>query len=125
MQAVVRKPGTSFGNPLLANVLGVILAALLTAALTSTPVPLLDSDSSIFLAAVALGMTMCAFGGVGRAPAKYGWAHPVTLFGIVIGTVMLLVVAGVLPGLVATHLGLSAFAALLVLKWVVGLVFVR
>jgi hypothetical protein len=37
MQAVVRKPGTSFGNPLLANVLGVILAALLTAALTSTP----------------------------------------------------------------------------------------
>ena len=125
MQAAVRKPVASFGNPVLANVLGVILAALLAAGLTSTPLPLLESDSAIFVVALALGMTMCAFGGVGRAPAKYGWAHPVTLFGIVVGTVMLLLTAGVFSGHVATHVGLSAFAALLALKWVVGLAFVR
>ena len=43
MQATVRKPATSFGNPLLANALGVMIAALVAAALTSTPVPLLGA----------------------------------------------------------------------------------
>jgi hypothetical protein len=125
MQATVRKPATSFGNPLLANALGVMIAALVAAALTSTPVPLLGSDSAVYLAVLVLGMAMCALGGVGRAPTKYGWAHPVTLFGIVVGTVMLLLAAGVLSGQVAARVGLSAFAVLLAMKWAVGLAFVR
>lgn len=125
MQATLRKPATAFGNPLVANLLGVIIAALLLAALTSTPVPLLGSDVAIFLAVLVLGMSMCALGGVGRAPMKLGWAHPVTLFGIVVGTAILLVAVGVLSGQVATDVGLGAFVALLAIKWAVGLAFVR
>ena len=125
MQATVRKPTTSFDSPLVANALGVILAALLAAALTGTPIPMLASESAIFVAALVLGMSMCAFGGIGRAPTKYGWSHPVTLFGIAIGTVIVLLAAAVFSGGVAARVGISGLAALVALKWVVGLAFVR
>ncbi len=44
-----------------------------------------------------------------------------TLFGILIGAVMLLLAEAVLSGQVATHVGLSAFAALFAMKWAIGL----
>jgi hypothetical protein len=125
MQATLRKPAATFGNPLVANVLGLITAALVLAALTRTPLPLLGSDVVMFLAVLVLGMSMCALGGVGRAPVKYGWTHPVTLLGIMLGIIMLLLAGGVLFGQVATPVGLTALAALLAIKWAVGLAFVR
>ena len=125
MHATMQKPATSFGSPLLANVIGIAVAALLVAALTNTPVPLLGSERAIFVAVVLLGVTMCGLGGVGRAPMKYGWMHPVTLFGIGVGTIMLMLLAGVLLGQVTEQIGLSVFAALFAMKWLVGLAFVR
>jgi hypothetical protein len=125
MQATMHKPATSFGSPLLANLIGIAIAALLVAALTNTPVPLLASERAIFVAVVLLGVTMCALGGVGRAPMKYGWNHPVTLFGIALGTIMLLLAAGVVLGYFTEQIGLIVFAALYAMKWVVGLTFVR
>ena len=56
---------------------------------------------------------------------KYGWTHPVTLFGIAIGTIMLLLVAGVVLGQLTDQIGLMVFAALFAMKWAVGLAFVR
>ena len=125
MRAMMQTPATSSGSPLFANVIGLAIAALVVAALTSTPVPLLGSERAIFVAVVLLGMTMCALGGVGRAPMRYGWMHPVTLFGSAIGTVMLLLVAGVVFGRVTEQVGLSVFGVLFAMKWAVGLAFVR
>jgi hypothetical protein len=51
-----------------ANLIGIVIAALVVAALTSTSVPLLGSQRAIFVAAVLLGVSMCSLGGVGRAP---------------------------------------------------------
>jgi hypothetical protein len=125
MQATLRKPHPSFGSPLLANLIGIVIAALIAAALTNTSVPLLASERAIFVAVLLLGVSMCSLGGVGRAPMKYGWMHPVTLFGIAIGTIMLLLAAGVVLGQVADLIGLTVFGALFAMKWAVGLAFVR
>jgi hypothetical protein len=125
MQATMQKPGTSVGSPLFANLIGIVIAALVVAALTNTPVPLLGSELAVFVAVVLLGLTMCSLGGVGRAPRKFGWMHPVTLFGIAVGTIMLLLAAGVVLGQIAEQIGLMVFTALFAMKWVVGLVFVR
>ena len=125
MHVTMQKPAASFGSPLLANVIGIAVAALLVAALTNTPVPLLGSERAIFVTVVLLGVSMCGLGGVGRAPMKYGWMHPATLFGIAVGTIMLMLLAGVLLGQVTEQIGLSVFAALVAIKWLVGLAFVR
>jgi hypothetical protein len=125
MHVTMEKQARSFGNPLLANVLGIAVAALLAAALTNTSVPLLESERAIFVVVVLLGVSMCSLGGVGRAPMKYGWMHPITLFGIAVGTVMLLLAAGVVLGQLPEQIGLSVFAALFAVKWVVGVAFVR
>jgi hypothetical protein len=101
------------------------IAALVVAAFTNTSVPLLGSERAVFVAVVLLGVIMCSLGGVGRAPMKYGWTHPVTLFGIAIGTIMLLLVAGVVLGQLTDQIGLMVFAALFAMKWAVGLAFVR
>jgi hypothetical protein len=125
MHATMQKPATLFGSPLSANFVGIAIAGLLVAALTNTPVPLLGSERAIFVAVVLLGITMCSLGGVGRAPVKYGWTHPVTLFGIAVGTVMLLLAVAVVLGQLTDQVGLRLFAGLLAMKWVVGLAFIR
>jgi hypothetical protein len=127
MQATMQKPATSLGSPVLANLIGIVIAALVVATLTNTslPLPLLGSERAVFVAAVLLGVTMCSLGGVGRAPMKFGWMHPVTLFGIAVGTIMLLLAASVVLGQVTEQIGLMVFTALFAPKWVVGLAFVR
>jgi hypothetical protein len=124
MQATTQKPATVFGSPLFANLIGIVIAALLAVALTNT-LPLLGSERAIFLTVLLLGVTMCSLGGVGRAPMKYGWVHPVTLFGIAVGTTMLLLAAAVVVGQLSEQVGLSIFAVLFAMKWAVGLAFVR
>jgi len=79
----------------------------------------------MFVAVVLLGVTMCALGGVGRAPMKYGWTHPVMLFGIAVGTVMLLLTAAVVLGQITDQVALRIFAALFAMKWGLGLALVR
>jgi len=125
MQATLQKPVTGFASPLIANLVGIVIVVLLGAAVTSTPVPLLGSERVLFVAALVLGVTMCALGGVGRAPAKFGWTHPVALSGIALGMVMLLLTAGVVLGQMTDQVGLRMFAALFAMKWGVGLALVR
>lgn len=125
MQTTLSKPAAYSGSPIAATLLGAATAGLLIAALTNTAIPLLGSERAIFLALVVLGMTMCSLGGMGRAPAKYGWTHPVTLFGIAVGTVMLLLTGGVVDGQIADRVAINIFAGLFAIKWLVGLTFVR
>jgi hypothetical protein len=125
MQATLQRPASGFASPLIANLVGIVIVVLLGAAVTNTPVPLLGSERVLFVAALALGVTMCALGGVGRAPAKFGWTHPTTLFGIAVGTIMLLLTLGVVLGQITDQAGLRIFAALFAMKWGVGLALVR
>jgi hypothetical protein len=113
------------GSPLIANLLGVGIAALVLAALSNTSIPLLGSDRAVFIALLILGMVMCTLGGVGRAPAMYGWASPVTLCGIAVGTLILVLTAAALTGQVADRLAIEVLAGLMAIKWTVGLVFLR
>src|SRR5690242_5586927 len=98
MQTTMRRPATSSGSRLVANLIGVVIVALVVATLTNVSVPLLGSERCTFVAVVLLGITMCSLGGVGRAPRKYGWMHPVTVFGTAVGTIMLLLAAAVMLG---------------------------
>jgi hypothetical protein len=68
MRTTMPRPATSSGNPLIANLIGIVIVALVVATLTNTSIPLLGSEHAIFVAVVLLGVTMCALGGVGRAP---------------------------------------------------------
>jgi hypothetical protein len=71
---------------------------------------------------------MCSLGGVGRAPAKFGWTHPVTLFGITVGTTLLVLAGAVLTGQLQDRFAIIIiiiFGALFAIKWAVGLAFVR
>ncbi|MBI3971919.1 MAG: hypothetical protein HY332_11570 [Chloroflexi bacterium] len=92
--------GPSAPSPLAANLLGVIAAMLVLAVITNTSasVPLLSSDRAAFYALVLIGMAVCTMGGIGRAQASLGWTHPITLVGIVLGTLALLLIGMVLTG---------------------------
>jgi hypothetical protein len=144
MQTTMRSPAVYTGSPLAANLLGIAIAALVVAVLTNTPLPLLGSDRGVFIAMVILGMTMCSLGGVGRAPKMHGWTHPITLFGIAVGTLMLVLTAAVLIGQTAfldpfaftvgvglpieaarDRAAIIVLAGVMSIKWIVGLLFVR
>ena len=143
MQATIQKPTAYSGSAAVANLIGAAIALLIFAVLTNSPIPLLGSDRATFIALIILGTTMCALGGVGRAPSRYGWTHPVTLFGIVVGIVAMLLAAAVLVGQpafldpIATIVGRTSVDAghdrpaivvlgvLMAIKWLVGLVYVR
>jgi hypothetical protein len=135
---------TVAGNALAANLLGVLATFMVVALLANVRLPLLGSDRTAFIALALVGMTMCALGGIGRAQSTLGWTDPVTLAGIVIGSLALLLVAAVLAGKaeflapVATLVGgtstvesttdraaMLILAGLIALKWAIGLLFLH
>lgn len=89
---------TVAGNALAANLLGVLATFMVVALLANVRLPLLGSDRTAFIALALVGMTMCALGGIGRAQSTLGWTDPVTLVGIIIGSLAVLLVAAVLTG---------------------------
>jgi hypothetical protein len=135
---------TFTGNAVAANMLGVAAAVIVVALLANIRLPLLGSDRAAFIALVVVGMTMCALGGIGRAQSTLGWTDPITLVGIIIGSVALVLVAAVLTDRAGFLAPISAFvggtsslesstdraatvilAGLIAVKWVIGLVFLR
>jgi hypothetical protein len=126
-------------GPLIANGLGIVAVLLVAAVLTNTSVPFISGDRAAFVALAVIGMSMCALGGIGKAQAGLGWAHPLTIVGIVLGSLALLLVAAVLTGRagflepVATATGgraaaeavtdraaLLVLAGIIALKWALG-----
>src|SRR6266542_4471030 len=133
-------------GPAFASILGLAALALVVGVLTSATqsLPLIGSDRGAFLVLVVVGMTMCALGGIGVAPTRLGWSHPVTIVGIALGTLIGLIVvlaligqgaflvplATALPGAsaVATspeRAALLLVTALIVLKWLIATVLLR
>jgi hypothetical protein len=133
-------------GPASASILGVAALALVVGVFTraTSGFPVIGSDRGALIALVAVGMTMCALGGIGVAPTLLGWTHPVTIAGIVLGTVIGVVVvlplvgrgdvlvplASALPGggAVATSPERAAMLltiALMALKWLIATVLLR
>lgn len=135
---------TFTGNTFAANVLGILAALIVAAMVANIRLPLIGSDRAAFLSLVVVGMTMCALGGIGRAQSTLGWTDPVTLVGIVIGSLALVLVAAVLTGRadvlapVAALIGGTStsesstyraatvvLAGLMAVKWAIGLLFLH
>lgn len=89
---------TFTGNAVAANLLGILAALMVVALLANIRLPLLASDRAAFIAVAVVGFTMCALGGIGRAQSTLGWTDPVTLVGIIIGSLALVLIAAVLTG---------------------------
>ncbi len=74
----------------------------------------------VYLAAVAGGMALCTRG-IGQAPI-YGWLHPISLAGGLLGSAALLLSASVLVGLrlgsltISPRTGLAALAGIMIVK---------
>jgi hypothetical protein len=81
-------------NPMAAIGLGAIAAIIVGAALANASLPWLGSGRGPFIALVIVGLVLC---GVGMGPFGYrmGWAHPLTIAGILLGiTALVVIVAG-------------------------------
>ncbi len=108
-------------------------------ALTSDSVPIVGSPRGALIAIAVIGMASCAVAGIGQAP-TIGWTHPITIFGIVVGIFALVIAAaglfgwdalvspasGIVPvgtNVAATteRLAIGLLAALIAVKWVVGI----
>lgn len=108
-------------------------------ALSSDTPPIVGSVRGALLAVAVVGMAACAVGGIGQAP-LIGWAHPITIIGIVAGVLALGLVgaglfgwdalvrpaegivpvgAAVLP--TTERLAIGLLAGLIAVKWVVGI----
>jgi hypothetical protein len=135
---------TFTGSAFAANLLGILAALMVVALLANIRLPLLGSDRAAFISLVVVGMAMCAVGGIGRAQSTLGWTDPVTLVGIVIGSLALVLIAAVLAGRadflapVAALVGGTSTAesstdraatlvlgGLIALKWAIGLLFLH
>jgi hypothetical protein len=135
---------TFTGNALVANLLGVLAALIVLALLVNIRLPLLGTDRAVFIALVVVGVNMCAFGGIGRAQSTIGWTNPITVVGIVIGSLALVLAAAVLTGKAGFLAPVSALvggtsslesatdraatlvlAGLIAMKWAIGLLFLR
>ena len=82
--------GVLTATNLVVLVLGVVATIIFYLRITERPVPLIDGDRAIFLVLLVIGMGMCTLGGIGPATSNYGWAHPLTITGAVIGVLALL-----------------------------------
>ena len=110
-------------------------------ALSSDSVPVVGTARGALIAIAIVGMAACAVAGIGQVPTTaVGWSHPITILGIVIGIVALVVAgaglfgwdalvrpaAGVIPlgatvAATTERLAIGLLAALIVVKWIVGI----
>jgi len=88
-------PAPAAGSPVATIALGIVATLLVAAVVTGRRVPLLRSDRAVLLALLVIGMAMCSRG-IGRALASFGWVHPITLTGVVLGTCILAIAGSAL-----------------------------
>ena len=138
-----RREGGMGIPPAIAFILGtaglVVTLWLAWQALTSDTIPIVGSVRGALLAMAIVGMAACAVGGIGQAPI-IGWAHPLTILGIVAGVVALALIgaglfgwdavvrpaAGVVPvaaslAVTTERLAVGLLASLIVAKWAAGI----
>ena len=89
MNKAVVFPGTS----LILILLGLLAAVVVAGTLTRIRLPLIGSDRTAFYALAVIGLIMCP---LGMQFQRYGWLHPASIAGIVLGSLGLLVLAAVI-----------------------------
>jgi hypothetical protein len=112
-------------NALLSNALGIVAIVFVAIYLIGWKVPLVTSDRAAFLWLTAIGFGMCMLG-MGRTAVGLGWTHPITLLGIVLGSVLVLLVIAVLAGwrlplIAGDRAAFLAVAVLGLVKWGLGI----
>jgi hypothetical protein len=120
--------------------LGVAITLWLTAAtLSSDSIPVVGTARGTLIAMAAIGMVACAVAGIGQAPV-IGWSHPISVIGTVFGIAALITIGAGLVGwdgllrpaaalvpaaatveLTTERLAIAVLAAIISLKWVVGI----
>jgi hypothetical protein len=90
---------SSLNGPL-ASAIGIVLVVLVIGTLSNVTAgsPLIGTVRGALIALLAVGMAMCAVGGIGPAQADLGWTHPVTLLGIALGTLIVLIAGAAVIG---------------------------
>ena len=83
---------TFSASNLIIVVLVIVAAGLVFFVLTGRPLPLIGDDRGALLALGIIGFTMCWLGGIGKVQATLGWAHPITIVGMILGVAAMLVV---------------------------------
>lgn len=78
--------------------LGVVLVLFILTVLFNIKLPFIKNDRVALIVLVVVGMAMCTSGGIGRSLDLYGWLHPITLIGTVLGILILAITALTLAG---------------------------
>jgi hypothetical protein len=82
------------------------------------------NERSTFVALAVITFAMCILGSQ-IALTRLGWLHPITIVGSILGTVLVLLIAGVLAGwnlplITSDGQAFMALAALTFLKWILS-----
>lgn len=102
-------------------VLVLLAAAVVFIGVTGKKVPVLSNLRVDIVLLVALGMAICAQGGIGRVAAACSWTHPLAIVGYLLGGLILLITLSVfvgwkLPMIQSEQQALIAVAVLACLK---------
>jgi hypothetical protein len=112
------------GNTSVLIGLGLLSAIVLAASLGRFKLPLIGSERSAFFALAVIGMIMCT---LGMQFERYGWSHPASIAGIVLGSLALIIVAAVLfrlrlPLITDDRAATIALAAIMTTKAVIAVI---
>ena len=108
-------------------VLGLLAVAVTFLAWRGTSLPLLSNPKISLAIVLLLGMAICAQGGIGRVAAAGQWAHPLSIFGYLLGAAILFLAAAMffdiaLPIIASQQQALIVIAALMGAKVFVSVV---
>jgi hypothetical protein len=115
-------------NTLIVAVLGLMAGGIIVLTLLNKPIPFISNDRAAFVVLAVIGLGMCAVGGIGPAITNYGWAHPLTIFGSIVGVLILFLSLKVfvgfsIPVITTDHDAIIALAILGLVKVVANLVY--
>lgn len=78
--------------------IGLVGATIVTGALEGWNLPLVSGDKGALVAMALTGLVMCGIGGPAVTVGHFGFAHPVTIIGAVLGVAVLAVLAATFTG---------------------------
>lgn len=102
----------------IAHALGFLTFGLALATLAGVNLPLLLNERTAFYALAAAGFLACSLG-MAKISMQQGWTNPITLAGMILGTLAILLVAAVYFGFSLPFVA-SDRAALIVLTAIIG-----
>ena len=102
-------------------VLGILAILLVFAVFTGRKIPFLASEQATLLALVVIGLFICSQAGIGQVAARGAWWHPISVFGYVLGVIIIAIGIAALfgrhiPPLTGYHQSFIAVTVIAVIK---------